>query len=95
MRVFSHKPIVRYSKRHPDAAASLDTWYRLVRKGEWRSFADVRAAFPNADRVGDKYVFNIAHNRHRLIAEINFTYRSVFIRHILTHAEYDQGGWQS
>jgi mRNA interferase HigB len=93
--VFSHKPIVRYSKKHPDAAASLDTWYRLTRRADWRSFVDVRAVFPNADRVGGRYVFDIAHNRYRLIAEINFTYRSVFLRQILTHAEYDQGGWQS
>jgi len=36
----------------------------------------------------------IAHNRYRLIAEINFEYQSVFVKAILSHAEYDRGGWE-
>ena len=95
MRVFSHRPIVPYSIKHPEAAASLDTWYRIVRRADWKGFEDVKNVFPSVDRVGGKFVFNIAHNRHRLIAEINFTYRSVFVRAILSHAEYDRGGWES
>jgi len=95
VRVISHKAIVGYSRRHADAAAALDTWYRVARRADWGSFADIRAVFPNTDRVGGKYVFDIAHNRYRLIVEINFRYRCVFIRDILTHAEYDRGGWQS
>jgi mRNA interferase HigB len=95
VRVISHKAIVQYSRRHPDAAASLDIWYRVTRRADWGAFADVQAVFPNTDRVGGKWVFNIAHNRYRLIADINFRYRCVFIRDILTHAEYDRGGWQS
>ena len=27
--------------------------------------------FPSVDRVGSKFVFNIAHNRHRLVAGID------------------------
>lgn len=95
MSVISRKAIVRYTERHAEAGASLDTWYRVTRRADWRSLADVRAVFPNADRVAGKYVFNIAHNRYRLIAEINFRSGCVFIRDILTHAEYERGGWQS
>lgn len=93
MRAISRKAVVEYSERHPDAAASLDAWYRLTRRTEWRRFADVRAVFPDVDRVGDKYVFNVAHNRYRLIVEINFQWRCVFVRQILTHAEYERGRW--
>ena len=50
--------------------------------------------FPSVDRTGSNFVFNIAHNRHRLIAEINFKYQSVFVKVILSHAEYDRGGWE-
>jgi mRNA interferase HigB len=94
LRVFSHKPIVAYSENHPEAAASLDTWYRVTRRAGWRGFEDVRSVFPSVDRVGGKFVFNIAHNRHRFIAEINFKYRPVFVRASLSHAEYDRGGWE-
>ena len=95
VRVISHKAIVRFSPGHPEAAASLGAWYRVTRRADWGSVADGRAVFPNADRVGDQYVFNIARNRYRPIAEINFRYRCVFIRDILTHTEHDRGRWQS
>jgi len=95
VRILSHKAIVRYSQGHPDAAASLDIWYRGTLKADWQSFADVRAVFPNVDRVGKKYLFNIAHNRYRLITEIDFRHHWVFVGRLLTHAEYDRGGWES
>jgi mRNA interferase HigB len=43
---------------------------------------------------GDFYVFNIAGNKYRLIAAIHFNRQMLFIRFILTHAEYDRGGWK-
>ncbi|MGL4620351.1 MAG: type II toxin-antitoxin system HigB family toxin [Chroococcidiopsis sp.] len=35
-------------------------------------------------------VFNIGGNKYRLIAAIHFNRHKVYIRHILTHAEYDK-----
>jgi mRNA interferase HigB len=31
---------------------------------------------------------------HRLIAAVHFNREKVYIREILTHAEYDRGGWK-
>jgi mRNA interferase HigB len=39
-------------------------------------------------------VFNVGGNNYRLIAYIDYRYRKVFIRAILTHAEYNRGGWK-
>lgn len=39
-------------------------------------------------------VFNIAGNRFRLIAGINYETQTIFIKHVLTHAEYDKGEWK-
>ncbi len=39
----------------------------------------------------DKWtVFNIKGNKCRLINEINYRHQRLYIRHVLTHAEYDQ-----
>jgi len=47
--------------------------------------------FPSADYVGnDRYVFNIAGNHYHLIAMIHFGIRTVYIRGIHTHSEYDR-----
>jgi len=39
-------------------------------------------------------VFDISHNRCRLIATIKYKWKMVYIRRILGHAEYDEKGWQ-
>jgi mRNA interferase HigB len=39
-------------------------------------------------------VFNIGGNKYRLIAVIHFNRKKVFIRHILTHQQYDRNNWK-
>ena len=46
------------------------------------------------DRVGDRYIFNIGGNKTRLIAAIHFNRQKVYIRHLLTHAEYGKEKWK-
>ena len=78
--------------------APLDAWYRTAKSAEWTSLEDVRKTYPSADGVpvgGKVYtVFNIGGSHFRLIVEINYRTQRVFIRHVLTHAEYDKGGWK-
>jgi mRNA interferase HigB len=61
---------------------------------DFGSFAELRETFPSADMVGDLTVFNIGGNKYRLIASIHFKRHKVYVRHVLTHAEYDQGDWK-
>jgi mRNA interferase HigB len=69
-------------------------WHTVVRHAEWETFADVRASYPSADQVGRFTVFNIGGNKYRLIAVIHFNRAKVYVRHVLTHAEYDRGNWK-
>jgi mRNA interferase HigB len=46
------------------------------------------------DFLGDLVVFDIGGNKYRLIAIVNYRTHIVFIRHILTHKEYDKGAWK-
>ena len=39
-------------------------------------------------------VFNLKGNRFRLIVGIDYERGWVFIRQVLTHAEYDKGEWK-
>ncbi len=50
--------------------------------------------FPHADQVGGLTVFNIGGNKARLVAAIHYNRRKVYIRAVLTHAEYDAGKWK-
>jgi mRNA interferase HigB len=44
--------------------------------------------------VGKFTVFNIKGNAYRLITEINYHTGTIFLRHVLTHAEYSKGAWK-
>jgi len=60
---------------------------------DFGSFAELRRVFSSADQVGKFTIFNIGGNKYRLIAAIHYNRKKVYIRHILTHAEYDLGRW--
>ena len=94
MHVISRKKLLEAAERHADLAEPLDVWYRVAKKAEWKSLADVRRVFPTADAVEGFTVFNIKGNAYRLITEINYLTRRIFLRHVLTHAEYSKGGWK-
>lgn len=55
---------------------------------------EVRKEFPATDAVGPLTVFNIRGNRFRLITRIDYHWQVIFIKAVLTHAEYDRGGWK-
>ena len=63
----------------------MDHWYRIAKRATWSSFADVKQSFNAADFVAPYVVFNIGGNKYRLIAEMNFMRRVLFVRGILTH----------
>ena len=94
MHVISRKRLLEAAGRHADLSGPLDVWYRIAKRALWRSLDDVHQAFPSADSVGRFTVFNIKGNSFRLIAEINYRSGRIFIRHILSHAEYKRGAWK-
>lgn len=94
MHVISYKAIREFVELNADAETGLRAWYKAVSKAVWSSLVDARQEFPHADPVGDYTVFNIKGNHYRLIAEINYKSKIVFVRGIYTHAEYDQGKWK-
>jgi mRNA interferase HigB len=95
MHIISRKSLLLFSTIHADAEAPLDTWYRATKTAQWRNLTELKLIFPSADLVGPYTVFNIKGNHYRLIAEINYRSGTVFVRHILTHADYNKGKWKS
>lgn len=95
MHIISRKKLREFASKFPDAAEALDRWYNVARRANWRNFADVRATFGSADQVGHFVVFNIGGNKYRLVVRIYDKDAVILIRHVLTHKEYDGGGWKS
>lgn len=94
MRVISRKALREFSGAHPSARSPLDAWYRVAKAAVWRSLAEVRRTYPHADSVGHFTVFNIKGNSYRLITIINYASAIIYIREVLTHADYDREAWK-
>jgi mRNA interferase HigB len=94
MHIISRKRLLEFSKKHPDSQEPLDRWYRIVKQSNYSSFSELRKTFPKADQVGKFTVFNIGGNKYRLIAYIVYRAKRIYIRHILSHKEYDKGKWK-
>ncbi len=67
----------------------------MTSAAEWHSLEDVRAVYPHADLVGRLTVFNMGGNSFRLIVRIEYERQEVYVRHVLTHAEYDREAWKN
>jgi mRNA interferase HigB len=94
MHIISRKRLLEFGAMHADSHEPLDRWYRIVKHSNFDSFSHLRKTFPNADQVGRLTVFNIGGNKFRLIAFIVYGAKRIYIRHILTHSEYDKGSWR-
>jgi mRNA interferase HigB len=94
LHVITRRKLLEAAEKHSDLARPLDVWYRVAKKAEWKDLMDVRQVFPTADAIEEFTVFNIKGNAYRLITEINYQTGRIFLRHVLTHAEYSKGGWR-
>ena len=94
MRVIAVSTLKAFWKDKPeyqDAEAPTMAWYREAVKADWSSPAEVKLQFGNASILKDgRVVFNIAGNKYRLVAWINYPYCVLYVRFIGTHAQYDQ-----
>ena len=99
MRIIKTSMLKEFWQAHREARASLRTWVQQTQAAAWRNFADVRKTLPSADRVTVAsgravVVFNVAHNRYRLIAAIHYNTRIVYTLLILTHQDYSRNAWK-
>jgi mRNA interferase HigB len=94
MHVITRKRLNEFAENHPNAKSGLAHWYRILKRNNPSNFAELRKLFTHADQVGGLTVFNIGGNKARLIAAVHYNRRKVYIRAVLTHAEYDAGKWK-
>jgi mRNA interferase HigB len=94
MRIIKRGALEQFWQKHADAKASLESWHGVVRGAKWKTPAEMKRVYPSTDLVGRRTVFNIAGNKYRLIARVNYESQRVFVLFLLTHAEYDKGAWK-
>ena len=95
MHIITRKRILEAATKHPDCATALHGWHQVMQKNSFENYATLKKTFNSVDKVSHLFVFNVGGNKLRLIAAIHFNTGKVFIRHILTHKEYDSNKWKS
>lgn len=94
MKLISNKPLREFAVLHPAAEEPLQSWRHLIEHNAFQNYAELKGVFASVDKVGDKYVFNIGGNKYRLISSIAYSIQTVYVKNVLTHAEYDKGAWK-
>ena len=91
MRVIALRTLRAFWRQHSDAEQPLKAWYAEVSQAEWETPQDILQHYSFADILpGNRAVFNIKGNTYRLVVQIHYNTRVVYIRFVGTHAEYDK-----
>ncbi|HEB62604.1 MAG TPA: type II toxin-antitoxin system HigB family toxin [Bacteroidetes bacterium] len=91
MRIIARSTLERLSKNHQTCVQSLRAWIQEVENANWSSSGELKKQFGNASIINSKrVVFNIKDNNFRLIVDIEYRLKIVFIVWFGTHKEYDK-----
>ncbi len=90
MRIIAVKTLRQYWEEYPDAEGPLLSWHDEILEADWNTPNDMKEQFGSASVIGGKrVVFNIHGNRFRLIVDIEFKFKIVFVIWFGTHKQYD------
>ena len=91
MHIITRKRLKDFWEKHPEAEPSLRAWLAIVRIKRYTNPAEVRQDFPSASFLGNwRTVFIISGNHYRLVVDMRYDLNRIYIRHVLTHEEYDR-----
>ena len=91
MRVVSEKYVKESSEDNAQAKEELAIWHAKLKLADWHNLNEVKEDMPSTDFIGnDRYVFNVKGNHYRVIVMMFFATQRIYIRKILTHAEYSK-----
>jgi mRNA interferase HigB len=98
MNVIARPKLCGFQAEFADARAWLDQWWTVAKRAVWTRLDDVRTTYPFTDQYGRCLIFNCKGNKHRLIVGVSYATNersgTLFIKHFLTHAEYDKDYWK-
>jgi mRNA interferase HigB len=91
MRVIAVKTLKDYWVTYPLSKQALLAWYEEAEEAEWDNPNQLKEQYRSASILSNKrVVFNIHGNSYRLIVDIEYRLRIVFIVWFGTHKQYDK-----
>ena len=93
MRIIKEKTLSEYieQSKYKLAEESLKAWIYEVRYSIWANSNELKSKYGHASILSSKrVVFNIKGNDYRLIVDIEYKLKIIFIVWFGTHSEYDK-----
>ncbi len=94
MRVISKRLIREFWERRPESKPALEEWFYKVRQVAATSFPELRRTFSSADYVDGYTLFDVGGNKYRIATVIHYDKQRLYVRQVMTHAEYDRNDWR-
>jgi mRNA interferase HigB len=76
---------------HGDAEQPLKAWHALAKAANWSQPNEIKAKFSTASFLANnRVVFNISSNKYRLVVKVVYELKTIYIRFIDSHTDYDR-----
>jgi mRNA interferase HigB len=89
MHIISKRSLRDFWTAHPAATNALLHWHTVLEHSDAGDFPTLRKVFNTVDWVKGYVVFDVGGNKYRIVTDVVFRTRTVFIKHVFTHKEYD------
>lgn len=93
MHVIRKRAFAEAAKKFSNDKTAIMDAYRVLNSGTFNTPEELKQIFPSLDnfKYKDKwYVIDIGGNNLRIMAMVLFTNQKFYVKHIVTHAEYDK-----
>jgi mRNA interferase HigB len=91
MVVITKTKLILFYEAEPIAKEPLLKWYNTVLLCDWTDFHSIKQTYNSVDSIGnDRFVFNVSGNKYRIVAMIHFSKRTLYLRFVGTHKQYDK-----
>jgi mRNA interferase HigB len=93
MRIIKEKTLYNYIEidKYQLASGQIRAWVYEVKDSNWQNANELKTKYKNASIINSKrVVFNIKGNDFRLIVDIEYKMKLIFIVWFGTHKEYDK-----
>lgn len=91
MRIIALSTLRGFWEKYPDAEIPLRAWHALACRAEWKTPADIKAAYRNASfTANNRVAFNIKGNDYRLVVAVHYDRGMMYVRFVGTHRQYDR-----
>jgi mRNA interferase HigB len=93
MNVISKRTFNDAAKKYPNNRAALMDMFKVLQKNDFHNPNELKAVFPSLDnfKYKDKWwVLDVGGNHLRVISFIQFVNKRMYIKFIVSHADYDK-----